>query len=85
MIDIQWLSQFILFRKLNDSRNNSIDAGEWKGRALEAEERLQELEQEMDRYKDDILLMSARKKDLAKMTDLNEENKKLNHQVAFYK
>ena len=85
MIDIQWLSQFILFRKLNDSRNNSIDADEWKGRALEAEERLQELEQEMDRYKDDILLMSARKKDLAKMTDLNEENKKLNHQVAFYK
>lgn len=72
-------------RKLNDSLSSSYESDDWKNRATQAEEQLRILEAEKERYKDDLLVMSARKQDLAKLGQVTEENKKLNKQVQYYK
>jgi len=79
------LKSFFLYRKLNDSLNNSMESEEWKSRATKAEEKLKEVQAELDRHQEDILVMSARKKDLARLNQISEENKSLNRQVMFYK
>jgi len=62
-----------------------MESEEWKSRATKAEEKLKEVQAELDRHQEDILVMSARKKDLARLNQISEENKSLNRQVMFYK
>ena len=64
---------------------SSSESDEWKGRATVAEEKVKQLQTELERYKDDMLVMSARKQDLAKLSRISDENKKLNKQVQYYR
>ncbi|XP_067933690.1 mitotic spindle assembly checkpoint protein MAD1-like [Watersipora subatra] len=74
---------FDLKRKLADSE--TMAQKNWKVRCEASEQRVRELEREKEGYNDDLLIMSARKADLARLTDLSEENKKLKQKVSFYK
>ena len=73
----------MLCRKLADSE--AMAQKNWKVRCEASEQRVRELEREKEGYNDDLLIMSARKADLARLTDLSEENKKLKQKVSFYK
>ena len=55
---------------------SSSESDEWKSRATVAEEKVKQLQTELERYKDDMLVMSARKQDLAKLSRISDENKK---------
>ena len=64
---------------------SSSESDEWKSRATVAEDKVKQIQTELGRYKDDMLVMSARKQDLAKLSRISDENKKLNKQVQYYR
>lgn len=72
-------------RKLNDSHTSISESDEWKTRAQTAEERVKQLEKDIQHYNDDMIVMSARKQDLANLTKYKDEVKKLTGQVNYYR
>lgn len=70
---------------MNDSNSSSNESEEWKMKAQNAEDRVKELERQVQKFEDDQVILDARKKDLADLHRIREENKRLNSKVMSLK
>lgn len=72
-------------RQLNDSGSSSSEMEEWKVKCQRAEDRVTELERQVQKFGDDQVILEARKKDLTDLHRVKEENKHLHSKVMSLK